>query len=217
MTTKIGGGYLRKFLGNFVSTWGSGVTGIASIPFTVLCLYTGSTVQRIAYGITAVLLFAFSSYQVWLKEYKRTETLESELRTRQKDVTSQEWKDMATKLGEVCQHFRADYQIDSLGGYQNWDIKGGHESVVCEGRIGMAGAMLLRSPHVYLPDEVRNETIHVDRWLRFMKHHGCFEMHYPIPYEVLEDGRKNFLHSGTTRNLVLDAVRLCVYCSTVEL
>jgi hypothetical protein len=64
-------GKLREFFGIMFSEWGSGLSGPASVPFTVLALFSPNSVQKIAYASLAVLLGLFSSYRIWLRENHR--------------------------------------------------------------------------------------------------------------------------------------------------
>ena len=44
---------------------GSGLSGGASVPLTVLALYNSGSLLRILYGILAALVGFYSAYSVW--------------------------------------------------------------------------------------------------------------------------------------------------------
>jgi len=72
-------GRIGKFFRAMFSEWVSGLTGAASIPFTVAALWVSSHAQRLLYGSLAGILLLVSAYRVWAKENSRAENAESEL------------------------------------------------------------------------------------------------------------------------------------------
>lgn len=66
-------GQFRPFVKSMFSELVSGLTGVASIPFTVAALWVSSHVQRVLYGSLAGSLLLFSAYRVWLKEHLELE------------------------------------------------------------------------------------------------------------------------------------------------
>ena len=191
--------------------------------FTLLSLVSalapnGSKLTVAGTFLLAIVFGVFGAFQLWSEQHKRAVKAEQDLATyiQLPSVRSADWEEMARQLEASCRFFRADFQTESITGYQSWDVKGGPESGICEAWIGKAGAMLLRSPNVFLPNAIRDEQFHGQRWLRYMQHHGCFEAKL-IGYETLDDGRRNLVQTGTTRNFVYDCIRLCIQCSAAEL
>jgi hypothetical protein len=66
-------GRVRLFFESMFSELGSGLTGVASIPFTVAALWVSNHVQRVLYGSLAGGLLLFSAYRIWLKEHLELE------------------------------------------------------------------------------------------------------------------------------------------------
>jgi hypothetical protein len=64
---------LGKFFKAMFTEWGSGLSGGASVPLTVLALYNSGSLLRILYGILAALVGFYSAYSVWSREYDRAE------------------------------------------------------------------------------------------------------------------------------------------------
>ncbi len=76
------------------SEWGSGLSGPASVIFTVLALFASTSTQKIAYGILAAFIWVFSAYRIWsrehdarLKEIERREDAEERFREGQPILT----------------------------------------------------------------------------------------------------------------------------------
>jgi hypothetical protein len=75
-----------KFFSSMFSEWGSGLTGPASIPFTIAALYVQSSLQRIIYGCTAITLAGFSAYRIWAKENTKLEASEQKVSSLQSQL-----------------------------------------------------------------------------------------------------------------------------------
>jgi hypothetical protein len=59
--------YLRAF----GSTWGTALSGIACVPFSIAALYVNGSMQRLGYGLTAAACFVYSSFDLWRTERRR--------------------------------------------------------------------------------------------------------------------------------------------------
>jgi hypothetical protein len=79
---------IRDFVRALVSNWGSRVTGIASIPATILSLAFPGPILRVTFGATAVLCFLWAAYSVWAKERKRNMQLQQRSRRPQISITA---------------------------------------------------------------------------------------------------------------------------------
>jgi hypothetical protein len=79
---------IRDFVGALVSNWGSRITGIASIPATILSLAFSGRILRITFGATAVLCFLWAAYSVWSKERTRNTQLQQRSRHPQITITA---------------------------------------------------------------------------------------------------------------------------------
>ena len=175
------------------------------------------------YAIVLIPHFAWVFWRctISLYEEQRTqkESAENALRTalEQPPITAKDWQELAGKVSGACQHFRADYQVDTKGGYECWEVKGGYQSGICEALITQAGAMLTASPRVFadLPQDVQREADPKTRWLKYMKTMNYFDGDRVIPSQ-LADGTPMHILGGTTRNLSLDFTCLCLLCSAKE-
>lgn len=70
---------LRKFLKAVSRDWGSLVTGVASIPLTVLAFWANTPLQRTAWAIFAVTCLLIALFRIWAFEYRRAEAAEAQL------------------------------------------------------------------------------------------------------------------------------------------
>ena len=70
---------LRLFFKSMFSEPGSGLSGPASVPFTVLALVAANSVQKITYAGLAIILGGFSAYRIWLQEHNRAEAAEKKI------------------------------------------------------------------------------------------------------------------------------------------
>ncbi len=61
---------IREFLRVVWSDWGSRVSGIASVPFTILALFAKADYARVIWGTLALVALFATVYQVWGKERK---------------------------------------------------------------------------------------------------------------------------------------------------
>ena len=59
--------------------WGALVTGVASVPLTVLAFWADTPTHRIAWSIFALACFFMASFRVWVTEYRRAESAEARL------------------------------------------------------------------------------------------------------------------------------------------
>ncbi len=66
-------GSVRLFFRSMFSELVSGLTGAASVPFTVAALWVSSHAQRVLYGSLAGVLLLVSAYRIWLKERSELE------------------------------------------------------------------------------------------------------------------------------------------------
>jgi hypothetical protein len=79
---------IRDFVRALLSNWGSRITGIASIPATILSLAFSGPILRITFGATAVLCFLWAAYSVWAKERKRNMQFQQRSRRPQISITA---------------------------------------------------------------------------------------------------------------------------------
>jgi hypothetical protein len=55
------------------SELGSGLSGPASVPFTIAAMFVSSHTQKVLYGSLAAILACFAAYRVWAREHERAE------------------------------------------------------------------------------------------------------------------------------------------------
>ena len=70
---------VRKFFYAISRDWGSLVTGIASIPLTLLAFWANTPIQRIAWILFALTCFTIASFRIWVAEYRRAERAKTQL------------------------------------------------------------------------------------------------------------------------------------------
>jgi hypothetical protein len=63
-----------KFFRAMFSELGSGLSGPASVPLAIAALGVSNPVQKFLYGSLTAVLWFFSAYRIWFKEYQRAET-----------------------------------------------------------------------------------------------------------------------------------------------
>jgi hypothetical protein len=83
--------YLRAF----GSRWGTALSGIACVPFSIAALYVSGSMQRVGYGLTAGACFVYSSFDLWRTERRRF----------LREATSRNGKDEWKKLEEQFSKF----------------------------------------------------------------------------------------------------------------
>jgi hypothetical protein len=70
---------VRKYLGEFLETWASRVSGGLSVPFAIVALFVPSIWAKVPFLGLAMVCLGVASYQVWRKEWKRAEEAERKL------------------------------------------------------------------------------------------------------------------------------------------
>ena len=68
---------VRRFFAAVGRDWTTRLTGVATIPLTVIALYANTSTQRAAWATVAVAAFVISAYRVWHAEYVRAESAEA--------------------------------------------------------------------------------------------------------------------------------------------
>jgi len=115
---------LKLFFGSMFSEWGTRLSGPASVPFTILALWVSSPVQKVAYGLLAVVLGFFTAFTVWLKEHNEKiagiaeKTAQNEILARKCRELEKEYHDERPILGlEVIRSSNiAEFSLRHLSG-----------------------------------------------------------------------------------------------------
>jgi hypothetical protein len=156
------------FIRELVSDWSSGITGAASIPFTLLCLFASGKAQRIGYAVTAAVLLLFSAYRTWLKEYSRanSQSDRADEALAKPRITAAEWQALAEQFKLPHSNTRADYQ--TMDGITTWSV------VVdpnCAALCRKAGAMLRNTPILFasMQPPVSDGADDEARWLEYLR------------------------------------------------
>jgi len=71
----------KKFLYAIVRHWSSLVTGGLSVPVTILAFFTNTPTLRTLWAVFALACFGYTSFRVWVEEYRRAESAEGKLAT----------------------------------------------------------------------------------------------------------------------------------------
>ena len=152
-----------RFVWAFIKKWWALMSCAA---FTALGLISALATNGSKWTIAGTVGMAgvfgvFGAFQLWNEQHGRADKAEQELQKHlaSPPVTSKEWQELADKMSTACQGFRADFQVDTKGGFEAWEIKGAPHGGICEALVKQAGVMLLRSPRVNagLTDAIRAE------------------------------------------------------------
>jgi hypothetical protein len=163
---------LRQFLAALLKRWWP---LMSCAVFTALGLIAALSRRGNAWTIAGTGLFAlafllYAAFGVWRDEHGKL--LEASSKEHQLVSRAPDWQRLADKF-EACSRFvRADWH--STKGVTTWRLAGGYaESKPIEALCIFAGALLLKSPHVYagVKDEVRAETEALNRWPHLRKEH----------------------------------------------
>lgn len=133
--------------------------------------------------------------------------------SRHRAIGAADWSSLGTRFQQIPSTVRADW-IGQVGGNagpvkDTWRVRGGIGERDCEALCRLAGAMLLRSPHISLrlSEIARSQTDHAWRWLYFMKeNHGAAK----------DNGRTDTTFRQSIDNLGAVSARVCIECSAEE-
>lgn len=128
-----------------------------------------------------------------------------------------DWLRVAKDFESCYQQVRADYQRSGLPPTDSWMVAGPH-SEKCRSLCNLAGAMLLRSPHVAseLSEQVRGSADPMHRWLYFLKERKPLD-NFISGVEQFPDGRGVGVHAGLINNLPEVSAAACIECAAKEM
>jgi hypothetical protein len=189
--------------------WGAGMIGI---PLTIITLYVSPSLRSL--GWVAAICILVGGYYVWRAEYVRRLPVE-------RQVTKADWDKLATDF-ESCSHYiRADYSRCGRPPYDTWHVFGAPSSAnvdKCKSLCNLAGAMLLRSPHVFseLSSQAQEAKDPTYRWLYFLKDRTGLE-NILTGVEQYEDGGTSAIIAGHINDVPSRSTAACIDCAAKEL
>jgi hypothetical protein len=207
---------LWSFIGTVSRRWGSLVTGGTFIGLLATWQGTGHHVLPSVYWAVATVGLFVAFFRAWKDENREKESALALADSRSKVAWHSEWQQLSNRFSALPKHIRADWQ--TLQKEELWSVSGLQGRADCESICKLAGAMLLKSPHmaVGLSDKVKAEKNNLRRWLHFLKEvKGISD--FQRGSEQHDDGTQSPLYFGRINDLSEVSARVCIECATVEL
>jgi hypothetical protein len=120
---------LREFLLVIWRNWGPLMSGVFSVPFAALAVFTESTYARAIWAVMAILAFMASAYMIWARERGTVVDLQEKLRPKLKpsfDVADARCKRPNTMIGG---RVRCDWYRIKVDAENSTNVRG------CQGRL----------------------------------------------------------------------------------
>jgi len=147
--------------------------GLLSFAVGLIEHFSGQSFRAVTYTIVGCAAFMVGAYLAWNEEHKKVLALQGK-------VTATDWKDLSSKFDKIpAQYARAEWYSESLDNDgklagERWMVRGEfgeRYGSYCESLCQLAGAMLLKSPHVSsgLSQKVKSRSNEVWRWLYFLR------------------------------------------------
>jgi hypothetical protein len=116
----------RAYVKAFGHSWGTQLSGIASVPFTVAALFVDASWQRGIFGAIAVGCFLYSSYELWRNERKARNANREELQSIQNHRhLRDEWQRLEENFARFPQHLEGLWEQHADGSSElKWTITG---------------------------------------------------------------------------------------------